>query len=265
MYPGVHAAITPDKPATIMAGSGEMVTYRQLEERSIQLARAWRRAGLRPGDHVALLSENHPRFHEVYWAAARSGLYLTPISRHLSAAEAAYIVNDCGAEALVVSFAMREVAARLAVDTPDCRVRMMFDGTIDDHLSYEEMLDVESSDPLSDQPRGEVMMYSSGTTGRPRGIKRPLRGTSIDDEMQVGRMRLFVDVFGMDAETRYLSPAPLYHAAPLGYTAATPGGRRHCGDHGALRRRRRPRPHRATRDHPQPVGAHHVRPDAEAH
>ena len=106
MYPGHWAQVTPDKPALVMAGTDDVVTFRELDERSVRLARVWRDAGLRPGDGVALFMENQPRFFEVVWAALRSGLRVTPVNRYLTAAEAAYIVNDCDARAIVVSQAL---------------------------------------------------------------------------------------------------------------------------------------------------------------
>ena len=84
MYPGTHAQSFPDKPAVIMAGSGHTVTYGELDERSNRLAQLWWDQGLRPGDHVAILMENNPRYPEVYWAAIRSGLYITTVNRHLT-------------------------------------------------------------------------------------------------------------------------------------------------------------------------------------
>src|SRR5215218_2628600 len=113
MWPGVYAAKRGDHPAVVMAGSGEVVTYAELEERSRRLARVWEDAGLGFGDHVALLVENQPRFFEVCWAAQRSGLYYTAINTHLTAEEVAYIVGDCDAKAFVTSVGMGEVAAEL--------------------------------------------------------------------------------------------------------------------------------------------------------
>ena len=123
MYPGHWAQVTPDRPAVVMAGAdpdnaGDAVTYRELDERSTRLARVWHNAGLRPGDGVALFMENQPRFLEVVWAALRSGLRVTPVNRYLTAAEAAYIVNDCDAGALVTSTAMAPVAAELVGHDP---------------------------------------------------------------------------------------------------------------------------------------------------
>ncbi len=216
MYPGKHAQETPDKIALIMHPSGERLTYRELDERSIRLARVWREAGLGKGDHVALFSENHPRFFEVYWAAMRSGLYLTAVNRYLSAEEAGYIVDDCGAKAIVASHALRETASGILEYAPNCTHRLMFDGTADGYEAYEDAVSAASADPLDDQPRGQTMLYSSGTTGRPKGIKRPLEDRQINDTESP--VNLLAAAFGMGEETTYLSPAPMYHSAPLAFS-----------------------------------------------
>ena len=103
MFPGNFVATTPDKPAIVRAATGESLTYRQLDENSVRLAKYLRAAGLEPGDHIALISDNDLRVMEVYWAALRSGLYLTVVNWHLTPSEAAYVVNDCGAKVLVAS------------------------------------------------------------------------------------------------------------------------------------------------------------------
>lgn len=218
MYPGAHAQTMPDKAAAINAATGELLTYRDLNHRSIQLARLWRAHGLRPGDHVALLMENNLRFFEVTWAALRSGLYITAINWHLPPDEAAYIINNCGARAIVSSSAMRSVADALVTLIPHCPVRLMTDGGMDGWTPYEAAIAAHPATPLAHEPLGDSMLYSSGTTGRPKGIKRPLP----DGEVTAGsRSRERLRGFGFREDTVYLSPAPLYHAAPFGYTIGT--------------------------------------------
>jgi len=168
---------------------------------------------------VALLADNDPRYFEVYWAAIRSGLYLTAVNRYLSADEAAYIVNDCGARSLVVSHAVRAVAEELLPLLDDCPVRLAFGGAVAGYESYEDALAASSAEPLGDQPIGSTMLYSSGTTGRPKGIKRPLPDRQIDEPDPATRGRGPTGAFGMSVDSVYLSPAPLYHAAPLAFTA----------------------------------------------
>jgi long-chain acyl-CoA synthetase len=225
MYPGTFAARFPDKPAVIVAGSGETLTYADLDDRSIRLARYLGERGLAPGDHIALLTDNTPRAFEVYWAALRSGLYITTINRHLTPSEAAYIVNDCGARALVASAGVGGLAASVARDSTAVQVLLAGGGDVDGYESYEEALRGVSGDPLPSQPRGTDMLYSSGTTGRPRGIKPPLPIGQVDEPGDLNSAVL-VPLFGLDGDTVYLSPAPVYHAAPLrfGATVQSTGG-----------------------------------------
>jgi long-chain acyl-CoA synthetase len=214
VYPRLHAATHPDKPAVIMGTSGTTVSYRQLDDRSNRLAQLWWSAGLRPGDHVALFMENNPRYFEVAWAALRSGLYLTAVSSYLTAEEAAYIVNDCGARALVTSTAKRAVAEETVALTPAVELRLVVDGPAEGHDPYEEAVARHPAEPLAEEPLGDFMLYSSGTTGRPKGIKRPLTGRSVA-EGNPAFGPLVTGLYGLSEDTVYLSPAPLYHAAPL--------------------------------------------------
>jgi len=217
MYPGRHARTFPDKPALIMAGSGEAVTYAELDERSARLAQVFHAAGLRRGDHVALLAENHPRYYEVYWAAIRSGLYFTAVNRHLTAEETEYIVTDSGARVFVASHAMAGTAKDVA--SPGA-LRLMFDGTVPGFDSYEEALAGAPAEPLAEEPRGVPMLYSSGTTGRPKGIEQPLPEVGVDDDDNPFALGLALQ-YQFDADTVYLSPAPLYHSAPLAFSTGT--------------------------------------------
>jgi fatty-acyl-CoA synthase len=219
MHPGQWSQKFSDKPAHIMADTGEAVTYGELDDRSNRLAQLMWAAGLRRGDHIALFMENHPRYFEVYWAAIRSGLYITTVNRFLSAEEAAYIVNDCQAKLLVTSAALGEVAESMLELIPDCPMRLMTDRARPGYEAYEERLAAFPTTPLVDQPRGETMLYSSGTTGKPKGVWRPLTDVTIDDPYPLPA--LLGALFSMDEDTVYLSPAPLYHASPLGFTAMT--------------------------------------------
>jgi fatty-acyl-CoA synthase len=218
MHPGTHAAQDPDRPAVIMADTGAVLTYRELDQGSARLARYLHDHGLRKGDHIALLTDNRPEAFEVYWAAARSGLYVTAVNWHLSPDEVTYIVNDCEAQVFIVAASRAETARRVLDTTPAVRIRLSFGGPVEGHLSYEDELRDVSPEPLPEQPRGTDMLYSSGTTGRPKGIKPPLPDGDIDDPEP--RAALFALVYGFDASTRYLSPAPVYHAAPLRFSVA---------------------------------------------
>lgn len=219
MYPGKYAAETPDKPAVVMAGSGETLRYGDLEERSVRLSRVLRDAGLRPGDVVVLLSENSLRCFEVYWAAIRSGLYITAVNHNLAPSEVSYIVNDSGAKALVASAGKAELAAAIAPDTPAAGLKLAYGGAVAGYEPYEDALAGAPTQPLDDQPRGVEMLYSSGTTGHPKGIRPPLPERQVHepgDELVglVGKM------FGVGPDSVYLSPAPFYHAAPMRWCGA---------------------------------------------
>lgn len=202
-----------------MGRSGARTTYRELDERSVAMARFLAGRGLGPGDTVAIMAENHLRYLEVYWAALRSGLYLTAINRYLSSEEATYLVNDSGARALVTTKAMAPCAVEMRDHIPGCTTRLMMDGVEDGFEGYEDAVEGQSVLPLDRQPRGEVLLYSSGTTGRPKGIQRPLSGKEIDDPSVVGIGALERGLLGMDQRSVYLCPAPLYHAAALGWSA----------------------------------------------
>ncbi|MFG2000850.1 acyl-CoA synthetase [Spirillospora sp. NPDC048911] len=211
MHLGQIAEKTPDKPAVIMAGSGRVITYRELNEASNRLAHLLYAEGLRPGDHIAFMLENHPYFLAIAWAAQRSGLYYTAISSRLQSDEIAYIVENCEAKAFITSKALEGVATGL----PDVRVRLMLDGVAPGFLSYEEQVSAHPVTPLADEREGVDMLYSSGTTGRPKGVKPPL---SLAEMGTPGPLfQLLSLLFQLDGDSVYLSPAPLYHAAPLRY------------------------------------------------
>ncbi|MEM7092763.1 MAG: acyl-CoA synthetase [Actinomycetota bacterium] len=214
----VHAATDPDRIATIMLRSGEQLTYGELNQRSIRLARVLREAGLRAGDVVALFMDNSIRYHEVYWAAVRSGMYLCAVNKYLTAEEAAYIVNDSGAKAVVTSATLADHAAGMIPLLDDCPVRLATDGPVEGYESYEDAVAGTSVDPLDEEPLGDFMNYSSGTTGRPKGIKRPLSGADFSEPSNLDN--LVAGIYGVNTDTIYLSPAPLYHSAPLAFTAA---------------------------------------------
>jgi long-chain acyl-CoA synthetase len=216
MYPGTYAA----DPGRVAARTpdGEVLTYAELEERSVQLAHVLHDAGLRRGDVVALLTDNDLRAFEVYWAVMRSGLYLTAINHHLSPAEVSYILADSGASALIVSAALAPLATAVA-GTGQVRLRLAFGGTVPGFDSYDAALAAASAVPFADQPHGAPMLYSSGTTGRPKGVRFPLPPGQID-EPGFAVVRNVHDVFGVTQDSVYLSPAPIYHAAPLRWCGA---------------------------------------------
>lgn len=216
-YLGDFAALTPDKPAVIDSATGERLSYRELDERSNRLAQVLYAQGLRRGDRIAMLLENHMRCFEVAWAAFRSGLLLTAVNRFLTADEVAYIVQDSGARAVVSSSAMAEVAAQLTGVLPLCERRLMVDGCIPGWESYEQTVDGAPCERLAEEWVGATLLYSSGTTGRPKGIVRAIPRTRFDDDDTQDPRLTMMRHYGFDADTVYLSTAPLYHAAPLSY------------------------------------------------
>ena len=218
MYPRVHAEKTPDKVAARLVETGEELTYGALDERSTRLANALADAGLRRGDVVALLTGNDLRAFEVYWAAMRSGLYVTAVNHHLAPDEVAYIVDDSGAKALVVAADKGEIASAIVDRTPSVVLRLAFGGQVAGHRDYESVLAGASAEPPAEEPAGATMLYSSGTTGRPKGVRPPL----LDKQVSEGADPLLglIKAFGVGEETVYLSPAPVYHAAPLRWCGA---------------------------------------------
>jgi long-chain acyl-CoA synthetase len=219
VYPGTFARTAPDRPAVIMGGSGEVVTFRELDERSNRLAHALRSMGLRRGDVVAVLMDNNVRYHEVAWAARRSGLYLTVLNYHLNADEVTYIVNDCAARVLVAGADQRDVASALTPAAVPCvEWRLAVNGPIEGFDSYDAAVAGQPATARPDEEEGEILPYSSGTTGRPKGIRRELTGgpISADADPTV----IFLRALGFREGHVYLSPAPLYHTAPIYWTMA---------------------------------------------
>lgn len=228
MYPGLYAEKSPEKPAVILSPAGERIAYRELEARSRQFARVLRDQGLRPGDTVAILADNHVRYLEVYWAAIRSGLYLTAVNWHLTAAEAAYLVNDSAAQVLISTSRFAELAHAVVALSPACSTLYLLDGPAagseapegrPGFESYETAIARQSDAPLEDQPAGDVMLYSSGTTGRPKGIRRPLSGLQVEQPGRLSTSRTGKSLLGIGEDSVYLTPAPLYHAAGLQWSA----------------------------------------------
>lgn len=219
MYPGAYLDTTPNKPAVIIAESGQIVTFAELESNSIRIARHLSALGLSRGDHLAVLATNTARLFDIYWAAMRSGLYVTMVNWHLTPAEAAYIVTDCGAQAVIVDAELSEMAGALSALIPDTTHRLAFGGDVADYADLDRAAAAESDAPLADQPRGADMLYSSGTTGRPKGIKPALPDRQVQEPGDT-MTAMNAEVWGVTTDTVYLSPAPLYHAAPLRTCAA---------------------------------------------
>ena len=219
MYLGAHTSTTPDKPALIMTGSGYTQTFAELDAAANRLSRLLRSAGLQPGDHVAICMENHDRYLEVLWGCQYAGVVYTAASSRLTSKELSYIINDCAAKVFITSKYKADQAAEIVADTPNVHLRLMLDGTIPAYESYENAVAAQSADALPDRIAGIDMLYSSGTTGMPKGVTKPfvalpLETTPTSVAPMIGML------FGFSPDSIYLSPAPLYHAAPLRFTMA---------------------------------------------
>ena len=213
LYPGAVAAAHPDRPAVVMGATDQTMSYAELDAFANQLSQLLRARGLERGDHVALCVENRIEFLPIIWGCHYAGLYYTPIGSRLNADEIAYIADDCGAKAFIGSVYKADEAAEAAGNTPGVAHRFSVGGDIDGHEPLADAMAAHPSTPLPDRREAVEMLYSSGTTGRPKGVKPPLP----DEPLGVpGRFVAMAQrMFGVTDGSRYLSPAPLYHAAPL--------------------------------------------------
>jgi acyl-CoA synthetase (AMP-forming)/AMP-acid ligase II len=212
MHPFVHAAATPDRPAIIMAESGETMTYGQLEARSNRVAQLLRAQGLVRGDTIAILMTNCPDYLAICWGAQRAGLVFVAMSTKLTVEEAAYIIEDTAAKVMFASASLGAVAAASATNVPAC---FAVGGPIPGFADLEPALAEMPEARILDESTGRDMLYSSGTTGRPKGVRGPLPDGAIDaPNTLVGMLGA---LYGFVPGMIYLSPAPLYHAAPLRY------------------------------------------------
>jgi len=213
MYPGKHAIERADQPAFIMANTGESVTYEEYEARTNQLAHLLRAHGLRRLDHYAIFMENNARYLEVCGAGERSGLYYTCINSYLTAEELAYIVNNSDSQVLITSAAKADVARAALPQCPNISLCLIVDAAGDGtFVDYRQAVASFPTTPIADESLGTAMLYSSGTTGRPKGIIRPL-----PDGPPAKPLPLFdflIDIWKYREGMTYLSPAPLYHSAP---------------------------------------------------
>ena len=221
MYPGIHAGKRPSQPAFIMAKTGEAVTYAELEARSNRLAHLMRARGLRRLDHYAIFMENNVRYIESCSAGARSGLYYTCVNSFLTAEELAYILNNSEARILITSQARREVAMTALANCPRIELCLIADGP--GASECVQNLDAATASypatQLADETLGAAMLYSSGTTGRPKGILRPL---PMQPASQPLPLYAFLDKLWRYRDGMiYLSPAPLYHSAPQAAVSLT--------------------------------------------
>ena len=223
----IRPHIGADKPAVILYPSGTVISFDDLEARANRLAHRFRKAGLREGDSVAILMENNEHIHAVMWAARRSGLYYVPINTHLTSAEAAYIIENSNAKAIIGSAALQQTLAGLAEQLPGGLPDLLLiagpvsEGDLPGWERYPECVEGQPDTPIDDEIEGDLLQYSSGTTGRPKGIKREL--PHVPPDQAPGMMSALVG-FWMDPNAVYLSPAPLYHTAPSVWSMTVQAG-----------------------------------------
>lgn len=216
-HPSFHARTQPDHPALVIADTGETLTYRQLDDGSNRVAQMLRAMGLKPGDRIGVMMRNSPSFSIVYWGATRCGVFVTLLSTHLKPDEAAYILNDSGSKALVLSASLgatpRELAARRGELIPDVQAIHYADNEpIEGATSLDEALAPMPAEPVADEISGFHMIYSSGTTGRPKGIVLPFTPGPIDEFNALeGAMPVYEQMKPLVS----LNVGPLYHGAPL--------------------------------------------------
>jgi long-chain acyl-CoA synthetase len=214
-----HAESQPDKPAVIFGNGVSQLSYAQLEQNSRRLAALLRSAGVEPGSCVAALVGNDASLFEAYWAAMRLGTYFTPINWHLSLAEVQYVIDNSDATALITAGAFEKTGAALKGNIPKVKALFSVGGPIEGFRPLEDALaDVPADVELPDQFEGATMLYSSGTTGFPKGVRGRISGLSAGDPSLNVIAKMALGMFGMTEEDRYLCPGPLYHAAPLVFT-----------------------------------------------
>ena len=248
-----------------MASTGAVTTYRRARRRrQPAVAGCCAPPACSPGDHVAFCMENHPRYLEVAWGCHYAGAVYTAASSRLTSGELSYIVRDCEAKVFITSKAKADQAAEIVADTPGVTLRLMLDGTIDGYESYEAAVD--GADRRAARPTASPAWTCSTRRARP-GCPRASRGRSRPSRWRRRRTACSPCCSCCSAPTTrrvYLSPAPLYHAAPLRFCMSVHAARRHRRRDGALRRRAVPGARSSAPRHPHPGRADDVRPPAQA-
>ena len=209
-----QARANPDKPAFIMGASGEVVTFAELDAKANQIAQLLRASGIQTGQHIAMMLKNCREFIEVVFGCSRAGVVFTPISTHLKKEETAYIINNCNARLFIASASLADVATEAAEHAPELLRKFIVGGETAGFEDWQSAVASQPSDEISDQSLGVPMLYSSGTTGKPKGIFRAPQNTDLDAPHP---LKLVGAYYGFSDTTVYLSPAPLYHSAPLFY------------------------------------------------
>ena len=215
LHPRFHAERDPDRIAYRMADDGAVLSFGALEDAANRGAQTFRSLGLGTGAVVAALMENCLDFMVAAWAAQRSGICFVPVSRYLTASEITFILQDSGAQALVVSPRQAAIAEEL-VDAGTAPPHVLATGgaAASGMLDWDDCLAAMPADSIRDESTGINMGYSSGTTGRPKGVRPPATDRAVE-EPDPFMLHLVRDRLGMSAASTFLSPAPLYHAAPM--------------------------------------------------
>ncbi|MGE0742490.1 MAG: acyl-CoA synthetase [Hyphomonadaceae bacterium] len=213
MHPRLFAQRSPNRTALIWQ-NGATLSFGELEARSNQAAHAFRELGLKVGDAIAIFMDNELPYFEIAWGAHRAGLYYTPVSSRLTSEELRYIVEDAGAQVLIFSAKLKDAALPVVAALGGARC-FSVGGDVSGCGRWESTREGQPATAIADERAGQAMFYSSGTTGRPKGVRRALVDEPPDSPMAYSE---FVKpIFGFGEDTFYLSPAPLYHAAPLNY------------------------------------------------
>jgi acyl-CoA synthetase (AMP-forming)/AMP-acid ligase II len=212
-HPSLIAKQHPECPALIMADTGEQLTYGELCRGADRTARMLAALGCEQGDTIALLSENNTTYLEVCWAAKNSGLHYACVTVHFNVEDVAYIVQNSEARVLIASHAMAELACAVAARCGSDLRLLMFGGTAPGFECYEALRDAQPAEPLEGRVRGASMLYSSGTTGRPKGVRTPLADVPPGEPPL--RHGLMKQVYDFRAGMVFINPGPFYHAAPL--------------------------------------------------
>ena len=213
LHPGTWAERTPEKPAIVLSSTGESVTYAELEDTANRLSRLFRAAGLQPGDHIALCLENRLEYLPIVWGAHYAGLYYTAVSSRLTTEELAYILEDSDSRAFLSSPYLAESISGLGEVLEKIETRLAVGGELPGFEPFEEAIAHHPNEPLPKRIEAQPMLYSSGTTGRPKGVKPAMTGAPLGSGE--GMTMLMRGLFGAAQDSVYLSPAPLYHSAPL--------------------------------------------------
>lgn len=214
-----------NQTAAIMSDESVALSQAQLESDSVRLAHLLRARGLVAGDRVAILMENRLDWYVAMWGVRRAGMFFVPVNWHLKAAEIRYVVENSDARGIVTSVMLAPLASEASDGLPQLSVRLSAGGAADGFDDMAAALADYPADALADERDGGSMLYSSGTTGHPKGILRALSNGPFGVANTLEAM--LAETYAIDAATVYLSPAPMYHASPVGFTGTVlrQGGR----------------------------------------